>query len=490
MHDLINLIFFILLITVIGAIAETFARKNIFSAQISRMLFFFLLSLFSAFAFLIIDNFFAQVLLALILTISSLFFLREKGTLLFGKRNGSNQFLFFSIAFLIEVLIFKSHRFFAFYSLVTFSVIVLLKGFANPKEGKTIKVTSEGKSYSDLTIVFAVTFLFLILIEQLRAVSFLDFKYTFSFTYLFVSSALIAAIITLFDAASSKGAEYLNVPLFTGILIFIFLETQNNELLFNFSLGLFLSLVVAYLSYKVEFLTLSGAVVTFLLAGFIFGLGGWKWSIPILAFFILSSILSKVRKKKNTDVDFYFEKTGVRDHWQVIANGGLGGILILLNQMSPNEIYYYAYLASLAAVCADTWATEIGTMYPAKTVNILTFKEIAQGVSGGISFRGTFGAFLGAFVIAISGMFWVKATLFYFALVSFAGLLGSIFDSLLGATVQLQNQCVVCEKITERQIHCGAETKYFRGLKWLNNDIVNLSAGLFGIFVIIAFNSF
>ena len=103
-------------------------------------------------------------------------------------------------------------------------------------------------------------------------------------------------------------------------------------------IGILFAALIAGISFRVKFLTRSGSIATFILASFIFGLGGIKWSVPILTFFILSSILSKLRKKRNESVEIYFEKSGVRDYLQVIANGGLGGILVIINTINPNEI--------------------------------------------------------------------------------------------------------------------------------------------------------
>ena len=54
-------------------------------------------------------------------------------------------------------------------------------------------------------------------------------------------------------------------------------------------------------------------------------------------------------------------------------------------------------------------------------------------------------------------------------------------DSILGATVQAMYYCPACEKETERRIHnCGTRTRPMRGVTWLNNDVVNFIATLFG----------
>lgn len=294
----------------------------------------------------------------------------------------------------------------------------------------------------------------------------------------------ITVIVTSFKAISSKGWQNFYIPVSAAILLFIFSENPSKELLTQFYIGVFIAAVIAAISYKFRFLTASGSVATFLLASFLFGLGGWQWSIPIMTFFILSSLLSKINKKSNSDAEDYFEKTGVRDHFQVLANGGPGGILVILFYLTSNEMFFLMYLASLSAVCADTWATEIGTMWEAKTYNIINLKPVQQGVSGGISLIGSLGALLGSITIAFSGYNWFNDNfLLYFFIVIFAGISGSFFDSLLGATIQVQFKCRNCSKITEKNEHCSKTTNPVRGLKWITNDIVNILAAAAGVFV-------
>jgi uncharacterized protein (TIGR00297 family) len=247
----------------------------------------------------------------------------------------------------------------------------------------------------------------------------------------------------------------------------------------QFVTGVGLGLLIAILSFRVRFLTASGSVATFLLASFVYGVGGWKWTIPILTFFVLSSLLSNLGKKKKASLATVFEKTSTRDFGQVAANGGVAGILVLLQYLFQNVNFYPMYLGAVAAVTADTWGTEIGTFFRGKTISIISFKNVEPGTSGGISVAGVFGGMLGSLVIASSALYWVLDFKTVFVVVV-GGIFGSTIDSLAGATVQASYRCGNCGKSTEKTIHCGAPSVMMGGIRWINNDVVNWLCALSG----------
>ena len=250
----------------------------------------------------------------------------------------------------------------------------------------------------------------------------------------------------------------------------------------HIALTIGLSLIIAILSFKLRFLTKSGSIAVFLLAFIVFGIGGWQWTIPILTFFVFSSVLSKIRKNKNKNVETFFEKSGQRDYTQVFANGGTAAILIIDYFFTGNNLIFILYVASIASVCADTWATEIGTMKKNKTYNILNFKKIEQGISGGISLVGILGAASGALLISLSSIYWTNINhVFFIFVIIISGILASLVDSVLGASLQVQYKCISCNSITERQIHCNEPAVKSSGIKWINNDVVNLLSSIAGV---------
>ena len=242
-------------------------------------------------------------------------------------------------------------------------------------------------------------------------------------------------------------------------------------------------LIIAAASYVFRFLTLSGSIATLVLAVIVFGIGGWQWTIPIVAFFVLSSILSQLGRSRKASFEDVFEKSGTRDWAQVLANGGVAGSLVILSYVFPVYDFYPFYLGALAAVTADTWGTEIGVLAEGRTISIVTLRPVSGGTSGGISEFGTFGGALGALVIAACGYPWYTE-LRTALIVIVGGIAGSLVDSLLGATLQAQFRCAVCGKTTERLMHCGRETERVSGLRWVGNDLVNGACALSGAAIV------
>ncbi len=272
----------------------------------------------------------------------------------------------------------------------------------------------------------------------------------------------------------------------------IFLVQQGTSVPVNqFVLGFFLSLIISGVAWKVKFLTIGGSIGTFLLAFLIFGLGGWQWTFPILSFFIFSSFFSKLREKKNPAVSEYFGKSGSRDFYQVLANGGLGGVLVFINHIFPNSVWFYTYSGIIASSCADTWATEIGTMAKHKTYNILKFRMVEQGSSGGVSLTGLGGSLAGALFISLISVLYVDNNkIDFILLITFAGFTAALIDSLLGASVQAQYRCPVCNRIVDNRRHCNTDAVKYRGIIMINNDFVNLAAGLSGGLIVFSLTGY
>ena len=145
--------------------------------------------------------------------------------------------------------------------------------------------------------------------------------------------------------------------------------------------GAVLAAAVAAAAWRARALTPSGAIAAFFVGTIVFGAGGWPAAAVLFAFFIPSTLLSRFgRERKKAAVE---AKHGARDGWQVLANGGVAALCVLL-ALRGGMPFYAAFAGAFAAAAADTWGTEIGTLSSAAPRSIVTLRRVAPGLSGGI----------------------------------------------------------------------------------------------------------
>ena len=265
------------------------------------------------------------------------------------------------------------------------------------------------------------------------------------------------------------------------------------------ALGFVLALLVSLAAWRARTLTPGGAAAALVLGTLVFGLGGLAWAVILLGFFISSSGLSRAFRQRKSTLEEKFSKGSQRDAGQVLANGGVAGLFTLVHLVYPSSgLPFLAFAGTLAAVNADTWATELGVLSRRPPRLISSGKEVERGASGGISPAGLLAALGGAALIALLAALLAPAgsaedlslaeRAFILGVVTLAGLAGSLADSLLGATIQVIYICPTCAKETERHpTHsCGTATVYKRGWRWLNNDWVNGSCAIAGAGLVLA----
>jgi uncharacterized protein (TIGR00297 family) len=406
-----------------------------------------------------------------------------------GTNRATYGTVFYPISFVIlVVLLWDHHRII----LVSAMLIMALADAAAGIVGETVTSPRilhfgpEKKSLQGSIAMYSCSFAIITL-----CLSF--FPYTdhplISFKTVLWIGAVAAFIATVCETISFRGSDNLTVPLGSAFSLYYMLNGSHADLL-AFTIGAAMALGIAIVSYRLKFLDAGGAATAFLLGTLVFGVGRWAFTFPILTFFIFSSVLSKIGKKRKNLLDGVFEKTGCRDLGQVLANGGIATLILLLWYFFPSSLFYFMYLGSLAAVTADTWGTEIGVLSKSKPISILTFKTVATGTSGGISFYGNLGAISGSLLLTLIGIICFPyragqefgAVLFLFIVSS--GFIASLIDSLVGATVQAQYQCQVCHKMTEKKNHCQRPSLFVRGYRWINNDVVNIICALAGAFFV------
>lgn len=210
--------------------------------------------------------------------------------------------------------------------------------------------------------------------------------------------------------------------------------------------------------------------------GVLSAMASWAFAITLVAFFVAADALTRWRAddKRRLTAAVVAQATQ-RDATQVLANGSVFVLVALYASRHANPRWTLAALGALAAASADTWATEIGTLWGGVPRSVLTGRPLPAGMSGGVSAVGTLAAVGGALLVATVGA-WVAGLRDWraVAVIAGAGVVGAMVDSLAGATVQAKRWCDRCDNWTERRVHsCGYRTHHRAGVYWLTNDLVN-----------------
>src|SRR3954466_3649333 len=135
------------------------------------------------------------------------------------------------------------------------------------------------------------------------------------------------------------------------------------ELALRVLIGAVAALAIAFAARRAHSLSTSGAIAA-AIVGTAAVAAGWSWGVLLIAYFVSSSLLSRLgRRRKLIQTAGMIEKGGPRDAFQVLSNGLAFTVLALVWTFHHDTVSAIkcAAAASLAASAADTWATEIGT---------------------------------------------------------------------------------------------------------------------------------
>lgn len=156
--------------------------------------------------------------------------------------------------------------------------------------------------------------------------------------------------------------------------------------------------------------------------------------------------------------------------------GESDGVIIDFVNAPSRSALLSAYIGHYACCAADTWASELGVLSNMDPVLITTFQRVPPGTNGGVSLIGTLasgagGLFIGLLYYATS-MISGSQQPSVLALGVVIGVLGSVLDSILGATVQSTWYNRSTHKICAESLN-EPDHELISGMDVLTNEQVN-----------------
>jgi uncharacterized protein (TIGR00297 family) len=356
---------------------------------------------------------------------SFLTFNYKKFNLLHKTTDSSLGTLFYPLGILSSYLILYSMPVLYFLaSVLVLTVSDTLANFAGQIKkgnGKVLILNDKKSLYGIVGYVFTALIIFYIFLPA-----------TLTTDIFFMAMLIFLAVV--FELASWRGSDNFTIPVGLAI-VFKLSQTHQSDYLFLFGVLLFMT-AGSFFLYKWRFLTRIGSFAAWLLGFYLLGVIGWKWFLPVLMFFITSVAFTKIHlgliKKKR--------ESNARNVWQVTANilwAVVSSVIFLITQ---NEIFIYFFIAFVAAVTADTWASEIGPLFNKRSFSLADFRFHEAGITGGISFFGTLAAIAGAFIISSFSffIFFGEWNWEIISLLSFSAFMACFADTLLGTFVEVK----------------------------------------------------
>jgi uncharacterized protein (TIGR00297 family) len=234
--------------------------------------------------------------------------------------------------------------------------------------------------------------------------------------------------------------------------------------------------------------TRDGALAGLVVGAITLYLGGFFYWGMLMLFFVSSTIVSRIGPARKESLARIHEKDDRRDAVQVLANGGTSVLALALFGITGKPAFAVAAAAGFAAVNSDTWASELGVLSATPPRSIIRGDRLPAGASGGVTTAGTLASVGGSALVGIwfAAGIWIPGSLASagpegayglsplaaLGLVTVAGALGSVVDSILGATIQAHYRAPD-GSYTERKRTGSQANTLVQGLRAVTNDTVN-----------------
>lgn len=200
-------------------------------------------------------------------------------------------------------------------------------------------------------------------------------------------------------------------------------------------LALLVTLTFAVAGFVVGGVTLSGAIAGFAVAFALYYCIGPGAFAVLLAVFGITWLATRIGRSHKEDLGIAEDRRG-RDAFQVSANLAVSAALAVAGMFRFKPLAWTAAIAALCEAASDTASSECGEAWSDRVYLILGFRRVPPGNDGAISLVGTMVGIVAAALVALVAAFEGVLAPRPAATAAIAGFLGTIIDSLLGATLE------------------------------------------------------
>lgn len=469
MHkDSVILVFSGLLVLFISITLEVLSRKRILPLWIGRKLLHISAVSTCALVPLYLED---LMLLQWIVVIAELFliYLVWKGFLFEEEQKRKSWGIaLFPLPFLAFLFLFEEQRW-----LISFPMLILawcdavaaIVGIALAK--KYFSMSGDPKSLAG-SLAFFISSVFLFLLVRFGFFPLFPNWIDVPFTSFILVAALFSIILSAVEALGSQGSDNLFIPI-AAVLLFLRMDEILAQI-HAFSILVLLAGLFIFITIRKKSLSPSGAFTAAFMGISVAEFAGAEWLILPAVFFLSSTLIGRIFKGKTSHGDAKQGKA--RDAVQVVCNGGVYWVMAILLPYFPE--LSLAMIVSMAIATSDTWASEIGIGLKGKTYDIIRWKSLPVGVSGGVSLGGSLAGLFGSVLIVFISIYLTELSIFTCILLTGLGFIGMLLDSIIGSVFQAKYHS--SEGLSDENV--GKQSQLISGYSWMSNDWVNLISNI------------
>lgn len=175
----------------------------------------------------------------------------------------------------------------------------------------------------------------------------------------------------------------------------------------------------------------AGAVAGFVVLRF----GGWGSYAVLWAFFLFGTIASKLGYARKEELGTAQSDRARRGARHVFANVAVGAWLAYAagsrTHAAAIPVLALSLAGAFAAALADTFGTELGTLYGRRPFLLSRMSAVPPGTRGAVSGAGILGGLVGAAIVAATGAATGLYAFRHLWIVIAAGIVGSLAESVL-----------------------------------------------------------
>jgi len=273
---------------------------------------------------------------------------------------------------------------------------------------------------------------------------------------------LLSLLPTITELFSWRGSDNFFLPIFTVAWIQLVLKTSFlGSWIWGVVAVVFLIFLAWWVIHK-KWLDHTGWWAAVWVAAILWMSGGWKALSAPVFLLVLGSVAGRLFRANHSS-----EK---RTAQQVFSNGWIGVVLYMMYGLTDQFYWQLLAWSSFAISICDTISSEVGTAIGGKTYNILNFRTMQPGMSGGISVAGTSAGFIALLLLAGCLYFILPVSYIELMWVVATGMMGMLVDSFMGSRWQaLWKQGDHWTEVSGAQ----PDGQLVKGLAWLDNHWVN-----------------